>query len=148
MLQNMQMNAAERRDYLDDDDDNDDNSGSTSDMGELPGLQSVSDSSEDGEGSESESASRSVSDPTFMPWLAPSDHEAVYPEPLMQAQVPDHEEEAPQATATPPPFVTDGRGRVVWSSTEDEDKAGDETGTSEMESNSRGGILGWFNSLF
>jgi len=83
-----------------------------------------------------------------MQWLASSGNEELYPEPLVQAQVPAREEETTQTPASPPPFVTDGRGRVVWSSTEDEDKPGDDTTTSEAEGNSRGGILGWFNSLF
>jgi E3 ubiquitin-protein ligase makorin len=54
-----------------------------------------------------------------------------------------------------PPFVTDGRGRVVWTSPGEEDKTsrpteeqtGEPASRSEVASGS-GGLLGWFNALF
>jgi len=51
-----------------------------------------------------------------------------------------------------PPFVTDGRGRVVWTSPAEEDKSGRPTeeepaSRSEVATGS-GGLLGWFNALF
>lgn len=54
-----------------------------------------------------------------------------------------------------PPFITDGRGRVVWTSPAEEDKtsrpAEEENGepASRPESvTGSGGLLGWFNALF
>jgi E3 ubiquitin-protein ligase makorin len=54
-----------------------------------------------------------------------------------------------------PPFITDGRGRVVWTSPAEEDKtsrpAEEENGepASRPEANAgSGGLLGWFNALF
>lgn len=126
------MNAAEHRD--------EDEDGSASDTGDLPGLQSVSDSSEyasDGE----ESATSPAGDPPLMPWLETSDLEAVYLDAVAGP------EELP-AAATPPPFVTDGRGRVVWSSADDEDGDSAADAATDTDSSSRGGLFGWINSLF
>ena len=55
-----------------------------------------------------------------------------------------------------PPFITDGRGRVVWTSPAEEDKTNRPAEEeNEGESASRpeaatesGGLLGWFNALF
>jgi E3 ubiquitin-protein ligase makorin len=54
-----------------------------------------------------------------------------------------------------PPFITDGRGRVVWTSPAEEDKtsrlAEEENGepASRPEATTgSGGLLGWFNALF
>jgi len=54
-----------------------------------------------------------------------------------------------------PPFITDGRGRVVWTSPAEEDKTSrpveEENGepTSRLETaTGSGGLLGWFNALF
>ena len=54
-----------------------------------------------------------------------------------------------------PPFITDGRGRVVWTSPAEEDKTGRPVEEENGEPASRpeaptgsGGLLGWFNALF
>ena len=55
-----------------------------------------------------------------------------------------------------PPFITDGRGRVVWTSPAEEDKTSRPTEEVNGEPASRpseaatgsGGLLGWFNALF
>lgn len=51
-----------------------------------------------------------------------------------------------------PPFVTDGRGRVVWTSPAEEDKSTEEENreqTSRLEvATGSGGLLGWFSALF
>ena len=54
-----------------------------------------------------------------------------------------------------PPFITDGRGRVVWTSPAEEDKtsrpAEEENGepaSSPEATTGPGGLLGWFNALF
>lgn len=52
-----------------------------------------------------------------------------------------------------PPFVTDGRGRVVWTSPAEEDKSSTEEQNGEPasrpeEATGSGGLLGWFNALF
>lgn len=48
-----------------------------------------------------------------------------------------------------PPFVTDGRGRVVWTSPAEEDKSAEEESESRPEiATGSGGLLGWFNALF
>ena len=56
-----------------------------------------------------------------------------------------------------PPFITDGRGRVVWTSPAEEDKTNrpmteeenDGEGASRPEAATEsGGLLGWFNALF
>ena len=54
-----------------------------------------------------------------------------------------------------PPFITDGRGRVVWTSPAEEDKASRPAEEENEEAASRpeaatesGGLLGWFNALF
>jgi E3 ubiquitin-protein ligase makorin len=55
-----------------------------------------------------------------------------------------------------PPFITDGRGRVVWTSPAEEDttsrpaeeeNGGEPAGRPEAVTES-GGLLGWFNALF
>lgn len=55
-----------------------------------------------------------------------------------------------------PPFITDGRGRVVWTSPAEEDKTsrpaeeendGEAASRPEAATES-GGLLGWFNALF
>ena len=55
-----------------------------------------------------------------------------------------------------PPFITDGRGRVVWTSPAEEDKSsrpaeeendGEPASRPEAATGS-GGLLGWFNALF
>ena len=54
-----------------------------------------------------------------------------------------------------PPFITDGRGRVVWTSPAEEDKTSRPAEEENGEPASRpeattgsGGLLGWFNALF
>ena len=54
-----------------------------------------------------------------------------------------------------PPFITDGRGRVVWTSPAEEDKTSRPVEEENGEPASRqeapigsGGLLGWFNALF
>ena len=55
-----------------------------------------------------------------------------------------------------PPFITDGRGRVVWTSPAEEDKTSrpaeeenDGEAASRPEATTEsGGLLGWFNALF
>lgn len=67
----------------------------------------------------------------------------------------DSTSDTPVPTEEPrsePPFVTDGRGRVVWTSPAEEDKTteepnGEPAGRPEVAGGS-GGLLGWFNALF
>jgi hypothetical protein len=55
-----------------------------------------------------------------------------------------------------PPFITDGRGRVVWTSPAEEDKTsrpaeeenGGEPASRPEAATESGGLLGWFNALF
>ena len=63
--------------------------------------------------------------------------------------------ETPTEGETPrsePPFVTDGRGRVVWTSPAEGDKSTEEENreqTSRLEvATGSGGLLGWFSALF
>ena len=59
-------------------------------------------------------------------------------------------------TSTEPPFITDGRGRVVWTSPAEEDKTSrpaeeendGETASRPEAATESGGLLGWFNALF
>jgi len=71
----------------------------------------------------------------------------------------DSESETPEfgelEPRSEPPFVTDGRGRVVWTSPAEEDKSSQPTEEQNGELASRpeaatgsGGLLGWFNALF
>jgi len=61
----------------------------------------------------------------------------------------------PEELRLEPPFITDGRGRVVWTSPAEEDKTsrpaeeenGEIASRSEAATGS-GGLLGWFNALF
>jgi E3 ubiquitin-protein ligase makorin len=64
-------------------------------------------------------------------------------------------ETSTEAPRLEPPFITDGRGRVVWTSPAEEDKTSRPTEEENGEAASRpeattgpGGLLGWFNALF
>ena len=64
-------------------------------------------------------------------------------------------ETSTEESRSEPPFVTDGRGRVVWTSPAEDDKTSRPTEEQTGEPASRpevasgsGGLLGWFNALF
>jgi hypothetical protein len=133
----------------------------------MPGLQSVSNSSDDESSDEDDTLSRRamrLGDRTVL--TATHAVERIQSieqfsgslgrgeEPMEEEGEDDSTSNTPASTEEPrsePPFVTDGRGRVVWTSPA-EDKAteeqnGEPAGRPEVASGS-GGLLGWFNALF
>jgi hypothetical protein len=64
----------------------------------------------------------------------------------------EREGDVTESDTREPPFITDGRGRVVWTSPAEEDKTsqgenGEPASRPEAATGS-GGLLGWFNALF